>query len=120
MWPVAGVEKYVLSKAPEYIAAPAPLPPILNGDPAEATNAVLACKMDPKLVPSLLLVAITCPVVPSTTGASSMVPPAPPTCMLVASRHGWGVHVPAALPTSLIKLRRPVLSPTKIFPDTLS
>src|SRR6266699_2413557 len=99
--------------------APA-LPPIFHGDPAETTNAVLACRMDPLFVPSLLLIAITNPAVPSTMGASSMEPLAPPICMLVASRHGCGVHVPAALPTSLIKLRRPVLSPTKMFPDPLS
>src|SRR5260370_10083404 len=82
--------KEVVQEAPEYIAelAPEPLPPILKDTWLGTVKAVSACKMVPKLVPSVLLIAMTSPVLPSTTGASSMEPPGPPMCRLGVPRHG--------------------------------
>src|ERR1700730_4965114 len=95
-------------------------PPILNE--TAPVNPVFACNIVPLFRVSVPLTTITRPVVPSTRGESTRPPPVP-TARLTVLRQGLGeqgVAPPTVLPTSWLKLRRPPLSPTKIFPDTLS
>src|ERR1700730_7361995 len=95
-------------------------PPILNE--TAPVNPVVDCKIVPLLAGSVPFTEKPLRVVPSTTGASTMAPPVP-TARLTVLRQGLGeqgVAPPTVLPTSWMKLRRPPLSPTKIFPDTLS